>query len=407
MDAKDAFHCTSALLRDYLERFDMCTSRGPLRALGNLVSGILWTGSVQLTNAARLLADTPLRLAHEADRLSLQLENRHWDHREWMAAVLQSLADQVQPDDLIPIDGTDLAKPYARRMQWQCTVQDASRPYKPLVQGYWCFGSYAWKPTAEMLHSLILRPWSQNAPGFVSENDCIDRWFWSIHQALGDKGIWLMDRGFDRPEIFTSLLRFQKRWIVRIRDNRTLIGPQGQCKPAIQWALEALATRPERGLAVTLPVRLPPERVRQAPEAPPLWLVVPTYGYGQGKEERWLLLTRGLIGNHVGPRQIRHDYALRWRAEDARRFFGQIWHFEKFLTRSFLALERMLTCVTLASGFITLLQEHEPDICNWLENSVLRLPQDDEPQIRAYRIARGLSILAGSAKEVYSMTVNA
>ena len=82
MDAKDAFHCTSALLRDYLERFDMCTSRGPLRALGDLVSGILWTGSVQLTNAARLLADTPPRLAHEADRLSLQLENRHWDHRD-------------------------------------------------------------------------------------------------------------------------------------------------------------------------------------------------------------------------------------------------------------------------------------------------------------------------------------
>jgi hypothetical protein len=31
---------------------------------------------------------------------------------------------------------------------------------------------------------------------------------------------------------------------------------------------------------------------------------------GWGGGERWVLLTRGLIGHHVGPRQVRHGYPV-------------------------------------------------------------------------------------------------
>jgi hypothetical protein len=117
-----------------------------------------------------------------------------------------------------------------------------------------------------------------------------------------------------------------------------------------------------------------------------LWLVVPTYTFADG--DRWLLLTCGLIDHRVGLRQIRHDYALRWRAEDAKRFRGQIWHVERFLTRSFLALERMLCCVVLAGGFLAMLQRDWPSLAEGLMQEVLYL---DKPiKLPCYRLARGL-----------------
>lgn len=203
-----------------------------------------------------------------------------------------------------------------------------------------------------------------------------------------------MDRGGDRPEILASLLLLQKRWIVRLLDSRPLIGPDNTLRSAGEWAREALLTRPERGHAVTLPVRLPPEDVRQPQSPPRLFLVVPTYEFlRHGKMEHWILLTCGLIDQHAGPRQIRHDYAWRWGAEDAKRFLGQIWHVERFLTRSYLALERMLWCTVAAGDFLARLQQDEPELSRQLQDEVLYWKKP--VTIPCYRLARGIQTVAG------------
>jgi hypothetical protein len=390
MNDRDVYPQISALLDDYLQPLGMLQERGPLRAVGELTRGIVFTSSVQLSNAARLWARNPLQLRHAVERLSEHLADPSWDHREWAAAVLHLQAETIDEDDLIPIDPTELAKPYARHMEYRCTVRDGSRVDDPLVQGYWCFGAYHWQPEASSLSALMLRPYSQNQPGFRSENALFGQWFWTLREATSGRGIWLLDRGGDRPEILADLLRVQPRWIVRLREDRGLLGPEGWRHPAGYWADWALAHRPERGRAVTLPVRLPPGDVPQFGPSPPLWLVVPTYTFGNN--ERWVLLTCGLVDQHAGPRQNRHAYALRWRAEDGKRFLGQIWHVERFLTQSFLALERMLWCVVLASGFVALLQRDYGRLCEPLQREVLY--HEKAFTIPTYRLARGLQAVA-------------
>jgi hypothetical protein len=396
MNETDVYTKLSSLLDDYLHPLGMLAHRGPLRAMAELVRGIVFTSSPQLSNAGRLLTDSPRPLRRVVDRLSGHLSDRNWNHGEWAAAVLQHLADAVEEDDLIPLDETDLAKPYARRMQYVNTVRDASRPGEVLVNGYWCFGAYHWKPRPSSLSPLMLRPWSTLQPYFRSENDLMDRWFWTLRQATAGRGIWLMDRGADRPEVLASLLRVQPRWIVRLRADRKLLGPDGTIRPVGQWAQWALANRSERGRAVTLPVQLPADDVSQEGEPKGLWLVVPTYTFiRNGKEERWMLLTCGLIDQHVGPRQVRYDYALRWRSEDGKRMLGQVWHIERFMTRSFLALERMLWCVCLAGGFLAMLQREEPVLCEGMESEVLY--HNKPEKIPAYRLARGIQAVAACA----------
>ncbi len=390
MNVGTVYEDVSALLEDYLESLGMRPVRGPLRAMGELVRGIVWSGSVQLSNAARLRAGSPARLARIVKQYSHHLGSRKWDHRDWAAAILARQVRDLGPDDLLPLDATELAKPYARRLEYQCTVKDASRPGDPLVPGFWVWGAYAWRPERQSLRPLMLRPYSPNTPDFRGENDCWEQYAWTLRQATAGKGIWLYDRGGDRPEVLSCWLRIQDRWIIRLREDRSLVGPDGSLRPAGQWADLALRERPERGRAVTLRVSLPPARVKQLGPPARLWLVVPTYTYGDN--ERWVLLTRGLIDQHAGPREIRHDYALRWRSEDAKRLLGQLWHVERFLTRRFVSLERMLWCVVAAGGFVAELEQDEPELAQELNARVLYW---DKPHvIHEYRMVRGLMAVA-------------
>jgi hypothetical protein len=403
---ENAYGRVASLLRDYVRPLGMLCEAGPLRVMRELTAGIVFTGSVQLTNAARLSATTANQLGKAVERMGAHLADAGWDHGEWAAAVLRLQADAVGEDDLIPIDGTELAKPYARRMQYLCTVKDASRAGDPLVNGYWCWGAYHWGVAHRTLNPLMLRPYSPNQPEFRSENDLTCRWFWTLRQATAGRGIWLIDRGADRPEVLSALLRVQRRWVVRLRQDRALLGPDGRVLPAGRWAEWALANRNVRGNAVTLPVSLPPDQVPQYGTPPNLHLVVPTHTFPRnGKPERWLLLTCGLIGHHVGPRQSRYHYALRWRAEDGKRFLGQVCRVERFMVRSFTAIERMLWCATLAGGFLSRLLREEPELSRELQEEVLY--EDTDVVLPVYRLARGLHALAARHGPAATLAVNA
>lgn len=394
MSAGSARHRVDSMLADYCRSVGLQDKPGLMRVLWELVEGIVWSSSVQLTNSARRSSEEPRKLKKAVDRMSRHLGDKQVDHHPWLHALWSYQGRFVGELDPIAIDATELAKPYARHMEYQCIVRDASGRARagghdePLMPGYWVLGAYQWQEKGRILSPLMLLPYSQNTPEFHSENDCWQKAFYQLKEATGGRGVWTFDRGADRPEILKTLLLCQPRWIVRLRADRPLMGPDGTIRSAGAWAEEAMLTRPERGRTVTLPVKLPLGKEKVSEK---LHLVATTYRFGQ-KQERLLLLTRGLIDRRVGPRQVRRLYARRWRAEDAKRFFGQLWHVERFLTRSFVALERMLGCVTCAGGFLAEIQRDNPDLAEELEQGVLYTHQQDK--VPCYRLARGIQALA-------------
>lgn len=148
------------------------------RALRELAEGIVWESSVQLTNAARRYCWAAGALHAAGKRLSVHLSDPKVDHRPWLQTLWAYQASFVKELDPIAIDATELAKPYARHMQYQCLVRDASGRAKaggqdePLVPGYWVLGAYHWQEQGRILSPLMLVAYSQNLPGFKSENDC-------------------------------------------------------------------------------------------------------------------------------------------------------------------------------------------------------------------------------------------
>jgi hypothetical protein len=195
-----------------------------------------------------------------------------------------------------------------------------------------------------------------------------------------------MDRGFDRREVIDPLLQLQVRWIIRQRGDRIIMGPDGTRRSTQEWATYALQTRPERGRAVTLPVQLPWARAR-------LWLVVPTWEPPDG--DRQILLTRGLIDQRRGPRQVRHDYAYRWRAEDGARLLGQLFHFERFLVRGFAAIVRTMLVAAIVVAFLAeWLQDDDPAAEEVMQH-IVRWSKGY--QIPLYRLATGVRAVAAEA----------
>src|SRR3982750_1781969 len=105
----------TSLLREYVRPLGMLCEAGPLRVMRELTAGTVFTGSVQLTNAARLFATTPNQLSRAVERMGGHLADESWDHRDWAGEVLRLQAQAVAEGDLLPLDATELAKPYARR----------------------------------------------------------------------------------------------------------------------------------------------------------------------------------------------------------------------------------------------------------------------------------------------------
>ena len=92
---ENAYDRVGSLLREYLRPLGMLCEAGPLRVMRELAAGIIFTGSVQLTNAARLFATTPHALAKAVERMGVRLADETWDHRDWAGAVLAQLAEAV------------------------------------------------------------------------------------------------------------------------------------------------------------------------------------------------------------------------------------------------------------------------------------------------------------------------
>jgi hypothetical protein len=112
----------------------------------------------------------------------------------------------VTEDTLITADLTDLAKPYARKLEGLGRVKDGSDPDERIVSGYMLFEAYVRVGKWQMF-PLILEPLRTYAGAPTSENAEISAFVLQIHKATGGKGTWTLDRGFDRDALMLPWLR--------------------------------------------------------------------------------------------------------------------------------------------------------------------------------------------------------
>jgi hypothetical protein len=317
-----------------------------------MISGLVIANHVHLTEVARAISDGTQPIHGIEKRLSLHLGSDAWDSSPLADRLLQDAAALVQGDDtLIVADTSDLAKYYARKLEGLGRVHDGSDPDKRTAPGYALFGAYV-RLRRWQLFPLRVELLKTYAGAATSENEEIIRHVVAIHRATGGKGTWVLDRGFDRRNLFEPFVARDIAFVARLLGNRHVLSADGRTLSA---RVLAEAWRPAswprgrrrlRGQVVCQEVRLP-EVAEEAfllvahfrgPAREPLLLLVSPAARRPGRTGRWYV----------------RAYRRRWGVEDATRGIKQRFALESFLVRSWRSITRLVLLVAWAFWWLNL-----------------------------------------------------
>jgi hypothetical protein len=318
--------------------------------LTDMLTGLVIAGHVHLTAIARGLSGGAGNIHATEKRLSRHLASEHWDMSPVADELLSRSAAGVGDDTLIVADTTDLAKYYAKHLEGLGRVHDGSDPAKRTAPGYCVFEAYV-RVGPWQLFPLVVEPLKVYAGAPTGENAEILGHMLRAHAATGGKGTWVLDRGFDRRELFGPLVRNQVAFIVRQRGDRLVRTADGREVSVQALVAEQACPRPRRwprgGVAVTLEVWLP--EVGAAP-----FLLVVGWRYPNSDRPLVLLVSPAARRRGRTGRWFVKAYHRRWGVEDATRGIKQHFTVEQFLVRSWMSIRRLLWLVAWAFWWLNL-----------------------------------------------------
>jgi hypothetical protein len=320
------------------------------RFITEMITGLVAGGHVHLTDVARATHRGEANIHATEKRLSRHLASGHWNTAPLAAELLHRSATMVTPNTLIVADTTDLAKYYAKHLEGLGRVHDGSDPEGRTAPGYCVFEAYA-RVGRWQLFPLLVEPLKVYAGAATGENAEVLSHLLRVHEAVQRQGTWVLDRGFDRRELFGPLVRHEVAFLVRQRGDRTVRTAEGRDVSVDTLVAQQVCPRPRRwprgGASVTVEVWLP----EVGPD--PFLLVV---GWRVPNSERPLVLLvspkarrRGRTG-----RWYVRAYHKRWGVEDATRGIKQQFAVEAFLVRSWMSIRRLLWLVAWAFWWLNL-----------------------------------------------------
>jgi hypothetical protein len=349
---------TAAKMRAHLDAFSGRLSAGlckpARRFIAEALYGIAARGSVRLSEIGRALEE-PIALIKTETRLSRNLA------RPELAAigdgVLAEGAGRIGERTLLILDLSDIAKPYAEKMEHLARVRDGSEG--AIADGYWLAHVVGVENEDNAIVPLYASLWSQKAPDFISENEEILTAIRTVAAACHGRGVWVIDRGGDRGELYAPLIGEGHAFIVRNKGDRHLLighSPAGTARAATEELAEScpmhFAThivREESGNEVSqrLDYGFRPVRLPDHPHTK-LWLVVVR---GLGEKPLMLLTNIEMKRNRRTLWWAVSAYLTRWRIEETIRFIKQSYDLEDIRVLTYRRLRNMVVLVNAVAFF--------------------------------------------------------
>lgn len=367
-------------------------SRPRLRFIEEMLYGIQKSKDVKLSEIGRALEED-ISLKKTEERLSRHLKQPGLDD-DINTQVAGMAARRVHKDTLLIIDPSDIYKPYARKMPYLGRVRDGSTG--KIVNGYWTCHVAACEPAKRRMIPLHLSLWSQKAPDFDSENERILHAVDTIRSRIGDRGIWVMDRGGDRGELFQPFLERGMRFIVRVRGDRHLMyrGHPVEVKNLAGSCPRYYAERiikQQDGEEKSYHIEFGYQRVKLPKHQEQLYLVVVT---GLGEEPLMLLTNLPMRKNRAVLWQVVEGYFSRWMIEETIRFMKQGYNLEDLRLLDYDRLRNMVALV-LAVAFFTAVELGENTKLSVLTRHITKLAKRffGVPDFHYYALAEGIARL--------------
>lgn len=383
-------------LRKRLGRFSGDLSKGlckrASRFVSEMVYGIQASESVLLTEVGRSLQEEiPLRKTQWRLCRNLQrpeLEGVVQDN------VLRMAQGHVAEDTLLLIDPSDLSKKYAKKMEYLTTVRDGSA--HDLAQGYWMLHVIGSELDSDKVIPLYQRLWSAQAPDFESENEEILRAIDTVMAHVGRRGLWVMDRGGDRINLFGPMLARGARFLFRLVGNRH-VKYRGETMLADEVARGCpcrhakAVTRIKDGKEQVYTLRFGFRNVRLPNHDSPLCLLVV---HGFSDEPLMLLTTESLRQSFKSLWRMIRVYLKRWGIEETIRYVKTCYDLENVRVLNYQGLQNLLPLVLAVMFFCACVLDHDARLrvmAGYVEKAAKRL--FGVPDFKYYALADGLRAL--------------
>lgn len=309
--------------------------------IADLLCGILFSDDLILTNVASKIPHNS-RITAIAKRLRRHLASVRFIPKAVLFAYLAVVRRRIDRDSLFIVDLTDIAKPYAKRMENIAVVRDGDKGQ--LVKGYWCFEAYV-LDKQKIIWPVLLWPYSLEAQGQLSENDQILRLLSLLDEFFGKGfGVYVFDRGFDRVNLIEPFLASKRHFIIRQRGDRMVVLANG-VHIILGDLVEHLFAQTGSWLVYT---RLYLPNVRK-----PLYVVA---CQSRGYDKPLILLSDMIAENFELALRIRSRYSQRWDCETSIQFLKSKMGLERFAVRRYRSMQRLVFLASLAMGFLSFLQ---------------------------------------------------
>jgi len=347
---------TVAAVKGQLSKFSGIISKGlpkvKQRLVREMIYGIQAGKDVKLSSITRSLNE-PIPLIKTEDRLSRNLDDRDFTE-EINNQICRLGSKKVLDDMVIAIDPGDIRKRYASRMECLCKIRDGSE--HEIGNGYWLAKAVAADIEHKKVIPLYLEAYSQEAKGFLSENDQLFKVIDTVGATMGNKGIYAIDRGGDRGKLYEKFLEKgkEKRFVIRLTQQRDLIhkGIRKNCllvATHLPCPYQTVIIKYEDGKEEkttvsynVLPVKLPGY-------AHPLFFVVVK---GFGKVPMMLLTSCPVnIKSKESIWRIVEIYLTRWKCDESFRYIKQCYNLEDIRVRHYTSIRNVVVLILAVTYF--------------------------------------------------------
>ena len=384
----------SSNLHNFLKKIGKNLSVPDKKFLRDSLIGLIRCGKPIVCQMARQLPNQQIKFLSRLDRLEAHLGKDSKFDSKLKAELPEFWLPFIQDDTPIILDLSDIAKPFAKKMDYLATVRDGSTG--ELVNGYWLVELYA-----SLSHKnpvpVLLEPFSHEEPCSPGQNPVVLAAIHKIFELTGNRGVLVVDRGFDGWVMFEDWLNNKYRFVARLVGNRHLLrfyGDSGQWLPTRADQIAEQTPTPyrfhklikRRGKPVFCISQIGWVKVRLPGRDENLTMVVSRLAR---VDKPMMLLTNLPVENLKDAKRVLRFYIRRWECEEGIRFLKNQVNLEMIRAFRWSAICRLVLLAVLVMIYLGWLVEQHPNICERLV--YLSQPLPDNPDFLLYRLLGGLT----------------
>jgi len=391
---KALLESVSSNLHSFLKNIGKNLSLPDKKFLRDGVIGLLRSGKPIVCQMARHLPNQRIKFLSRLDRLEAHLIKDNDFDRKVKAMLPEVWLPFIRDDTPIILDLSDIAKPFAKKMDFLATVRDGSTG--ELVNGYWLVELYA-SLSCKNPVPVLLEPFSHEEPYSPGQNPVVLAAVHKIFELTDKRGVLVVDRGFDGWVMFEDWLDNKYRFVARLVGNRHLLrfySSSGQWLPLRADQLAEQTATGHRFHKLIKRCGKPAMRITQIG-----WVKVRLTGREEdltlvvsrlaGVDKPMMLLTNLPVENLEDAKRVLRFYIRRWESEVGIRFLKNQVNLEKIRTFRWHAICRLVLLAVFVMIYLGWLVEEHPNICDRLV--YLSQPLPDNPDFLAYRLLTGLT----------------